>query len=197
MKIDHEPTCYNATIADTKEKAFQRAIIGARNADLDGGSVEWIDIELPVTKGKSDRFDLIGIDLNDRYVLCELKFSKNGSNGGDPGAATEQVRGYLNELRTYLKELKDNEMLFKLHKNANRESLNIDGFLRQTPRLVVAANSEYWEQEAMSEFMPAEDVEYYSVNIASNEFDRQKGELDQYKPIMPSDGKSWHRVGVS
>ena len=70
------PGMVSFTIKDTNEKALQRAVLNQGESYLDGKTVEWLDIELPVEFSENARrpcIDLIGRDEDGRYLLCALK----------------------------------------------------------------------------------------------------------------------------
>ena len=86
-----KPKEYNANhVAHTAECAFQRAIIQGEISIVNNEKIEWID--------------LIGMDSNGNYVLCELKFRKKGDNG-NPLEATEQLKAYYENIKKNAKEL--------------------------------------------------------------------------------------------
>ena len=194
MKIDHNPDEFKMSIADAKEKAFQRAIISAGQSYLDGDIVEWIDIEMPVSSGRTKRFDLIGVDASGQYVLCELKFFNKKSDGGTPVVATSQILEYLDALNDYCKKLKDAGLPFRLHTNAKQTSLDIDKFLACPPRLVIAANKAYWENEVVDLSELDDRIGYYSVDVDANAFELQKGNKDAFVPEMPPTGMRWAKI---
>ena len=49
------PEMVSFTIKDTNEKALQRAVLNQGESYLDGKTVEWLDIELPVEFSENAR----------------------------------------------------------------------------------------------------------------------------------------------
>ena len=87
VKKVNKPKMYREEIRHTAECAFQRAIIHGKQSILDGQTVTWLDIELPIDLSGHSRgrcIDLIGIDEEKNYVICELKFRKNFRDNGNP-----------------------------------------------------------------------------------------------------------------
>lgn len=189
-----KPQAFNADhVAHTAECAFQRAIIQGKSSVVKGEEIKWIDIELPVNDSASSRgqcVDLIGMDRNGNYVLCELKFRKKSDNG-NPIEATEQLKGYYEEIKKNATEL---NRIGLRHINATK---NIDWEKVASPktRLMVVANRFYWdtwlERSKNKVTLTDKKTEYYSVNIDRNVFEIQKGKNKYYTPKMPKEGLTW------
>ena len=192
-KIKHrEPGEFKTSIRHTAECAFQRAIIQGKITKVNGEVINWIDIELPVDGSNSSRgkcIDLIGKDSQGNYVLCELKFRKTGDNG-KPSEAVNQLRGYYQYIKDNAADLSNLR-----HTNAT-EDINWEKVASSKTRLMVVANSFYWDtwlirsrnKESLKDF---DDIEFYSVKIDRREFEKQKGNKDNYTPKMPEEGMEW------
>lgn len=192
----HNPHKTLTRIKDVCEKAFQRAIFNGVKSTVDGGDITWIDFELPIGKSQSGRdrcFDLIGIDENGRYVICELKFSRKSDGNGGPDKAGVQVIEYLKDLKKVCKG-------YKFHDGARLGYLKpLNEKTLENARLIVAANDEYWRRwyhtDKRRRLHPLNrSVEYYSVAVESDCFFNQKGLLEHFKPILPKSASSWKRV---
>ena len=127
MNIEHDPEEYHQNVdkGTYAERAFQRAIIALKSAIINDDEISWIDIELPIKEGKTDRFDLIGETSEGNYILCELKFAQGTTNGDSPEKATTQVLQYKNTLIDYATRLKAAGQNFNLHLNATYKQLDI------------------------------------------------------------------------
>lgn len=189
-----KPKDYNANhVAHTAECAFQRAIIQGKYSIVKKEKIEWIDIELPVDDSASSRgqcVDLIGIDSNENYVLCELKFRKKGDNG-NPIEATEQLKCYYKNIKKNAEELNK----IKLgHTNATRRIDWVKVAMDNT-RLMVVANGFYWDtwlvRSRNKVKLTDNKTEYYSVDIDRYIFEKQKGDKKYYTPKMPIEGLHW------
>lgn len=189
----HHPGTPAEKIKDAREKAFQRAIVNGYRSYLSGDKtdwVDWIDYELPVGKKdtpRDDCIDLLGKDAHGRYVLCELKFSGKSKGNGSPQEAADQ-------LKNYAEQLSDNVYSFRLHKSATEEAFNPMLFKSNAPRLIVAADENYWILRSKEPKDPT--VENYAVEVKPWEFEKQKNEAGQvtYRPKMPESGLIWKRI---
>lgn len=189
-----KPQAFNADhVAHTAECAFQRAIIQGKSSVVKGEKIKWIDIELPVNDSASSRgqcVDLIGMDTNGNYVLCELKFRKKSDNG-NPIEATEQLKGYYEEIKKNATEL---NRIGLRHINATK-IIDWEKVASPKTRLMVVANRFYWdtwlERSKNKVTLTDKKTEYYSVNIDRNVFERQKGKNKYYTPEMPKEGLIW------
>lgn len=180
-------------IAHTAECAFQRAIIQGKYSIVKNEKIVWIDIELPVDDSSHARgkcVDLIGKDSRGNYVLCELKFRKKSDNG-NPIEATEQLKGYYEEIKKNAIEL---NRIGLGHTNAT-EKINWEKVASGKTRLMVVANDFYWgtwlERSKKKVKLTDSRTEYYSIEIDRNEFEKQKGDNNYYTPKMPQNGLTW------
>lgn len=171
-------------IVATTETAFQRAIL--RNGKTILGKkteIEWLDIELPVDKERGSRghcVDLIGKKGN-RYVICELKFGKDSSTD-NPEIAAKQVRSYYEEIQRNWRYLEKQDLhhedgkMFKWEDLASNQTI-----------LCVAANSAYWAYwlgHRKVNLSNITDIEFYSVDIPANLFEKQKAMNNEYTPVI-------------
>lgn len=189
-----KPQAFNANhVAHTAECAFQRAIIQGKYSIVKEDKITWIDIELPVDNSASSRgqcVDLIGMDSKGNYVICELKFRKKSDNG-NPIEATEQLKGYYKNIEHNAKELNR----IKLgHTNATMK-IDWEKVASSNTRLMVVANEFYWstwlERSKKKVKLTDSKVEYYSVEIDRDAFEKQKGKNKYYTPQMPEKGLKW------
>ena len=100
------PDSFSTLIADTGEKALQRALIMGGTSLIDGEVVEWLDIELPVEFSESARrrcFDLIGRTSSNKFIICELKYSRGTNNENE-----SLKRAYEEELIVYKSLIEEN-----------------------------------------------------------------------------------------
>jgi hypothetical protein len=103
----------------------------------------------------------------------------------------------VNQLRGYYQYIKDNaaDLSNLRHTNAT-EGINWEEVASSKTRLMVVANSFYWDtwlirsrnKESLKDF---DDIEFYSVKIDRREFEKQKGNKDNYTPKMPKEGMEW------
>lgn len=192
-----KPQAFNADhVAHTAECAFQRAIIQGKSSVVKGEKIKWIDIELPVNDSASSRgqcVDLIGMDTNGNYVLCELKFRKKSDNG-NPIEATEQLKGYYEEIQKNKTEL---NRIRLGHTNAT-EKIDWEKVASSNTRLMVVANCFYWDtwlkRSKNKVTLTDKKTEYYSVNIDRNVFEKQRGGNKYYTPEMPKEGLKWNEI---
>lgn len=189
-KKPNNPVRYGTEIRHTAECALQRAIILSSVSKLNGKEVEWLDIELPVdysgnARGKS--IDLIGIDKEGHYVLCELKFRKQSHDNGNPEEAAKQVKEYHGLI-------KKNHDKIHGHKE-NGKPIDWQEVASDRTRLIIAANTKYWNfwnrkrKQGMN--FDTSNVELYSIPTDEFEFKNQKGNNITYTPHMPARGTSW------
>ncbi len=142
------PLSYSTVIADTREKAFQRAIVLSGVSVLENtGTVNWLDIELPVIFGPGSRrpsLDLLGLCNDGRLVLCELKY---GNSKNNPAYALFELLIYYYHIwRNAVALQKRGIWHAKMHKN-----LPPFDWARCTRpanvRLITAADDVYWKDD--------------------------------------------------
>jgi hypothetical protein len=212
-----------SSIADTGEKAFQRALLNSGITYLQFPynleKILWLDGELPVIMNKSPRrmcVDLIG-QIEGVQAIVELKYGK--------GSATDHPEYAALELLTYYYLILINGD--KLHENkiyhTNKVlqerywvSLSSEGFipygganwrimnLNSYPKLIIAANKSYWnywfkriDREHYLEWIMSL-VKEFDVNLTVFEtedidFKIQKGDLDSYSPKIEG-SNTWNRL---
>lgn len=197
MKIN-SPSEYSTVIASVGETALQRAVILGEETMLGDVPVKWLDIEVPVHctgKPRGPSIDLIGIDKNGFYVLCELKYGCE-SDTDSPSDAKRELLGYIDLIR------KNASMLTVQNGHANRkfgwggEDIDFAAIAKGRMRLVVAANSEYWDYWLNNRNVAISDeVECFAINISADEFVVQKGSRKHYTPYMPKNGCHWTACG--
>lgn len=186
----NKPRDFNMKIKSTTETAFQRSIWGRMTSEVGGTIVTWIDLEIPVDKSGNPRgqcVDLIGKDNNGRLVLCELKFGNPGN--GSPTEAVEQIRRYVNEA------VNNSEHLGHHKKAETRGGLDWNQVKSSSPRLIVAANKDYWEHWFKEQKVSIpNDIECYKLPIDSNCFKNQKPQNESYTPEITAEQNVWERV---
>ena len=99
MNKPNSPGAFSVEIKDWREKALQRAIMLKGVTRVGHTEIRWLDIELPVhctgwARGAS--IDLIGVDTDDNYVLCELKFGGKGADSVE--FAERELLGYVDSI---------------------------------------------------------------------------------------------------
>lgn len=193
---ENMPKAYSTEIKHVGECALERAIIQGKTSKLNGFEVEWLDIELPVNvtgKARGNCIDLIGKDSDNNYILCELKFRRRSFDNGNPEEAANQIKKYLCMVKEYYKRLH--------YHRQNGSLINWEAVALGKTRLVVAANSRYWNSwlgnRRKGRTYKTEGVECYSINLDQDEFSRQKGERDKYSPYMPESGKEWELIDMN
>jgi RecB family endonuclease NucS len=186
------PGEYSTEIQNVSECAFQRAIILGKESKVNDETIRWIDIELPVAgkKARGKCLDLIGIDSDGHYVICELKFRRNHGDNGGPEEAAKQLCDYYECIKDNVETLKGLR-----HTNSNGE-ICWEKVAENDTRKFVVANKEYYASWCERKKTPLKNlcVEFYSVDVDSNEFDKQKNNNKSYTPEMPSNVKSWSKV---
>lgn len=193
----HVPGIYNplVNVRNKYETALEKAILNVGYSIARGEKVLWLDAELPLEAKRRGykRLDLLGVDSNGRYVLCELKFSGDGIGNGDPAEADEQLLRYMGLAREYGR-------WFALHKELPHDvPFDLEAFLRESPRLMVAADCAYWDfwagrnsrRKRRRTLSP--EIEHYVINIEANAFSRQKVEAVgvEYEPKLPPKALEW------
>lgn len=188
------PGMVSFTIKDTNEKALQRAVLKQGQSYIDGKTVEWLDIELPVEFSENARrpcIDLIGRDEDGRYLLCELKFSNNKTDS--PCDAEKELIGYYNLIKQNSTELDNNDIHHKEEKTFSWAEL-----VNSNPRLCIMADASYWvywENKADRVKLQHPDlVECLAIDIDSNVFADQRAEQggEQYTPSLEEN--YWHSL---
>ena len=191
----NSPGAYRVEVKHTAECAFQRAIILGEQSALNGQIVTWLDIELPVDISGHARgrcVDLIGIDSDGNYVLCELKFRKKYRANGNPEEAAKQLSEYMKLIKDKYEYFGDSNH----HKNG--KPINWEKLANGNTRLVIAANSGYWKSyfgpRRKGEDYNTMGMECYSVDIKDDTFVNQKLNKKTYTPIMPKEGLKWNKI---
>ena len=190
----NKPRDFSMKIRSTTETAFQRSIWGRITSEVGETTVTWIDIEIPVDCSGNPRgqcVDLIGKDNNGRLVLCELKFGDPGN--GSPAEAAEQIRLY----KDYAAK---NASSLGHHKKAEtRGTLDWSIVKSTSTRLVVAANSaywEYWRQRGELEKSSLVGIECYKLPIDTDYFENKKPEGETYTPEITEEQNIWTPVDL-
>ncbi len=135
--FDHShPGKYNSPSPQNEgETAWQRELY-KMESDI------WLDLELPIGQYKSSkqftslRIDLIG-KKDDRFILCELKKTKNA---GQPFDAILQLIAYHVLLQNNYKKLDEQNIH---HTNCNSSNWKWED-VKNTHVLWLRANNEYW-----------------------------------------------------
>lgn len=186
MKKENTPKWYSTVIRDTGELALQRAIVLSSHSYLNSKRVDWLDIEIPVDysgKSRGKSIDLIGIDEDNIYVICELKFGKNHNDAPEEAAT---------KLGEYYNHIKQNSDKIYGHRE-NGKPIDWEKVGSDSTRLIVAADTcywDYWIKRKGREFVISE-VEYYTIPVDDHEFVKQKGDKGGYTPQMPMGGEDW------
>ena len=181
---------YSKWIRSTTETAFQRAIILGGTSIIDGETVEWLDIELPVDENRKAArghcVDLIG-KSKDGYVICELKFGKNAATDS-PEDASDQLKRYRDDIKNNSSELDEKKIYHKNGKQFLWEEI------AGNARYIIAANEEYWSYWLTHRKVQLpNDFECYSLNVKNDCFKQQKANNTKYKPKLPEECK-WTRL---
>ena len=194
----HEPGVYNplVNVRNKYETALEKAILNIGYSVVGDEKILWLDGELPLESKKCGykRLDLLGIDSKGRYVLCELKFSgDSGSGNGDPAKADEQLLRYMGLAREYGR-------WFALHKELPHDvPFDLEAFLRESPRLMVAADCAYWDfwagrnSRRPKKRVLSPEIEHYRIDVGADVFSGQKAEAvdGKYRPTLPSGALGW------
>lgn len=181
----NKPRDFSMKIKSTTETAFQRAIWGSKTSKVGGTTVTWIDIELPVNQSGNPRgrcIDLIGIDDQKEYVICELKFGKNTKD--EPAKAANQVKEYLEFIQN------NRNSLQPPHKKA-RLPIDWRKVAAKSTRKVVAANKDYWDywtkQNKGNKMNILDEIECYCLDIPTDLFKKEKSQSATYTPELKND----------
>ncbi len=126
------------------ETDYQRKIFESKTRLMpEKSTVEWYDLELPVTfsgSGRRDCIDLIG-KVGDQFLLCELKHMKT-SQGDNP------VYAMYEALKYYYCILKNHPKMDKLrtvhHEGKDCKKFKWGDFASK-PIIMVVANKNYWD----------------------------------------------------
>lgn len=184
--METNPGYYRTSIKSTTETAFQRAIILNEFSVIDGETIEWLDIELPVDKHRKARghcVDIIG-HSDSGYVICELKFGRNSATD-DPNCAAAEINRYQNDVQINYGDLDEGDNLH--HKNGKHFYWKD---VAETARLIIAANEQYWEYWLKHRRMKLpEGINCYSLNVHYDWFREQKKKCGcgPYTPSLPED----------
>lgn len=188
---------FTTSIADTAEKALQRAMFILGTLHSGGDEIEWLDMELPVDLKNKERFDLIGrYKKAKKFVLCEVKFCRRTTRSNKPQDAA-------NEVVKYYKHIKENHCTFR----GNHHSIpNSDNFVgkdfdwnlvaQNNTELIVVANAAYWAYWLGHRKVPVplfgecegfrKRVICFSVDVPGDYFDRLKDGRRVYIPTVDS-----------
>ena len=176
------PGNYSTIIKSTTETAFQRAIILNGPSVIDGETIEWLDIELPVDRHRTARsccVDLIGRSESS-YVICELKFGDNSATDNPDDAATE-IRRYKKDIQYNFIDLDEEDNVH--HKNGEHFYWKD---VASNARFIIAANKAYWDYWLYHRGAELpEDINCYSLDIDVDCFKEQKNGLESYAPALP------------
>lgn len=188
---------FTTSIADTAEKALQRAMFILGSFQRGSDEIEWLDMELPVDLGKTERFDLIGRSKKaKRFVLCEVKFCRRTTHSDNPQYAA-------NEAVKYYKHIKEN---YTTYRDNHHSVPNPDGFVgkvfdwdlvaHNNTELIVVANAAYWAYWLGHMKVPVplfgecegfrKRVICFSVDVPGDYFDRLKDGRKVYIPTVDS-----------
>ena len=176
------PGNFSTTIKSTTETAFQRAIFLKNPSFVEGETIDWLDIELPVDLVRKSRrkcLDLLGLS-DSGYVICELKFGEDSS--------TDKPEDAAKEVLCYKKFIEDNYKELDAENNVHHK--NGKPFLwsdvAQNSRCIIAANEAYWDYwlNHRGSKLPI-GVKCYSLDVDVDCFKLQKGELESYEPTLP------------
>ena len=167
------PKVYNNVAQKDGETQFQRKIIDVGESILNNHVVNWFDIELPVILNKKPRresIDLIGKSLANRFVICELKFGKNGDN---PTKALNQLIAYYLCILFNLSELESS----KVHHTNAKSNWEWTEINRDNTNLIIGADSTYWEKwqdhidinsvSSLSKLIGVS-IEFYNIDMSNN-----------------------------
>lgn len=173
------PGAFSTIIASTTETAFQRAIFLGGPSLIEGKTVRWLDIELPVDKHRKARghcVDLIGT-TDEEFVICELKFGKNSATDSPEYAAAE-IKRYLQDIRDNHSELDSEDNIH--HTNGEHFFW---GDVAKKCQPIIAANEEYWTYWTKNRkvSLPV-DIPCYSLNVSADYFKQQKSDRERYTP---------------
>ena len=176
------PGNFSTTIKSTTETAFQRAIILNGPSVIDGESVEWLDIELPVDRHRKARsccLDLIGLSESG-YVVCELKFGKNSATD-DPDDAATEIGRYKRDIQYNFVDLDEEDNVH--HKNGKHFYWKD---VAKNARYIIAANKAYWDYWLCHRGVKLpKGIKCYSLDVDVDCFKLQKGALESYEPTLP------------
>lgn len=187
------PGYVSTNIKDTNEKALQRALLLQGSSLLDGKEVKWLDIELPVEFSENSRrrsVDIIGVDVDGQFCLCELKFSGSSDT---PRDAESQLLEYFDLIKDNAQKLEDNDIHHK-----KQEFFSWIQLALSTPKLCIMADATYWrkwENKGMKvKLQHPDNVKCFAIDIDSNIFANQRavngGEL--YTPSLVEN--HWHSL---
>ena len=201
------PSKFSTSIADTKEKACQRAILLNGESYFNGNEIKWIDIEVPVIPGGKARrqcLDLLGKSKNN-YVIVELKVkNKNDKTSQCPLVGLSEILFYNYNLVKYNMDL-------KLHKNAKFENndniMHINNFLMNESLSIFAANTCYWDEwrqnskilkslkEIRNIISDKKGIYIYFAEFNDENFIEQKNVEKNYTPqLLSFESSHWKEV---
>lgn len=187
------PGYVSTNIKDTNEKALQRALLLQGSSLLDGKEVKWLDIELPVEFSENSRrrsVDIIGVDEDGQFYLCELKFSGSSDT---PRDAESQLQEYFDLIKDNAQELDENNIHHKKQKFFRWVDLD-----NSNPNLCIMADASYWckweDKVEKVKLQHPEKVKCYAIDIDSDIFVNQQAEQGggQFTPLLEEN--HWHTL---
>ena len=196
------PECFKTTIDATTEVALQRAMFikGFSKRGGEEGSIEWLDMELPVTPKGDGRLDLIGYHKKkQKFIICELKFATKNKINRPQKAANEVVKNYKCILENYQSFIDNHH--YKLNDDGYKgKPFNWqDVIIRNNVELIIVANAWYWTYwiAHIGDSVPeigvhdgfSFPVKCYSIDIQNDCFKKQKKQsgVGLYIPHIETD----------
>lgn len=191
-------------ISSIGETAFQRAIFNSKIVKLydTNITIEWIDLEIPITLNKSSRrscIDLIG-KTTEELILVELKYLSS-SKSNNPYYGVLELSIYLYLLKENYKNL-DKYKVY--HKLSSMDNFCWSTYLDKNQiKMIFVANNDYFNYwieridktklenllKSIKEFF---NIKYEIYETVNEDFKKQKENKNTYKPLISSN--YWKKV---
>lgn len=186
---------FSTTIKATTEVALEKAmfLLGKSRRGSENDEIEWLDMELPVSPGNTNRLDLIGrLKKKGSFVICELKYGNSFNPSNDPVYAADEVVKYFELIRNNMHFVKDQHHYVENADGIIGKEFDWEKVTDKNTELIVVANAAYWAYwiahrgisiPQTGEYDGKEHkVKCYSIDIPMNCFEKQFEGLSEYKP---------------
>ena len=136
-------TRINATTEVALEKAM--FLLGSSRRGSEDDVIEWLDMELPVAPGNTNRFDLIGrLKKKGTFVICELKFGNSFKPSNNPGDAADEVVKYFELIHQNIDFVKNQHHYSSNDDGIVGKEFDWNEVIKNKTELIVVANAAYW-----------------------------------------------------
>lgn len=188
---------FSTSIKATTEVALEKALFllekSKRGSEND--EIEWLDMELPVAPGNTNRLDLIGrLKKKGNFVICELKFGNSKKPSNNPIYAADEVVKYYELICQNMSFVKDQHHYVENEDGIVGKEFDWEKVDNKKTELIVVANAAYWAYwighrgiavPKTGEYDGKKhEVKCYSIDIPMDYFEKQFNGDSVYKPYI-------------